>query len=213
MKLTNAALTLCLATAVAPLSARTGTDWNDVERLSPGSIIVVADDSGAAVRGRLLRADADSILLYAPTIDSTPFRVLDQMSQQQPRLLSRVDSVSLDLPDSNLRVGIDGISKSGVRIASFGQVFRASKRSAIMSVVRPKDQRHSYRGTIAGIAIGAGVGLFSGVGIGLSESPCQPHCGPREWAAGAAMAGGPILGGLIGHAISRPRQDAVIYRR
>jgi hypothetical protein len=82
-----------------------------------------------------------------------------------------------------------------------------------VSVTRPKDQRHSYWSTIAGVAIGGAIGFISGVSIVTSDAPCQPHCGPRVAAAGTALAGGPIVGGVIGHALGKPRGDAVIYRR
>ena len=213
MKPSRTLLTICLSLAGVTLQAQGITDWTRIERLRAGEIILLTDDSGAAVRGRVLRADADSLLLYAPSIDMAQLKVIEQMSRQQPALLSRVDRVSMDLPDAGVRVGTDGVWKNGARVASFAQVFHLRPRSAIVSIARPQDQRHSYLGTIAGVAVGGAIGLFSGVAIIASDAPCQPHCGKR-WAAGAAsLAAGPILGGVIGHSLTKPRRDAVIYRR
>jgi hypothetical protein len=213
MKPNRTLLTICLTLAGVTLRAQGISDWNRIERLRAGEIILVTDDSGAAVRGRFLRADADSLLLYAPSTDMSQLKVLEQMSRQQPAVLSRVDLVAMDLPDAGIRVGTDGVWKNGTRVASFAQVFHLRPHSAIVSIARPQDQRHSYWGTLAGVGIGGAAGWFTGAGILLSDAPCQPHCGKRVAAAGAAMVGGPILGGVIGHALTKPRRDAVIYRR
>jgi hypothetical protein len=206
-------LTICLTLAGATLHAQAISDWSRIERLRVGEIILVTDDSGSAVRGRFLRADADSLLLYAPATDMAQLEVIEQMSRQQPVLLSRVDLVVMNLPDAGVRIGLDGVWKNGTRVASFAQVFHLRSRSAIVSISRPQDQRHSYWGTLAGVAIGGAVGVLVGTAIVASDAPCQPHCGKRWAAAGAATAGGPVLGGVIANTLTRPRRDTVIYRR
>lgn len=212
MKLKTTILALSLATASTPLAAQAWADWNRVERLAPGSIVIVADESGAAVRGRLLRADADSILLYAPTADPGSLQLIEKMAREQPKLLSRVDRVGMDLPDARLHIAADGISKDGVRVASFGQVFHAGPRSAVVSVSKPKDQRHAYGATIAGVVIGGVAGLFGGAAILLSDEQCQPNC--RSPLFGYAVTlGSPVLGGMIGDRLGRPREDLLIYHR
>ena len=212
LRFTAAVLTLCLAISGTPLFAQ-GQDWSKVERLRIGDIVVVTGESGAAVRGRLLRADADSILLYAPTVDMRALGVIDEMIRREPLTLSRVDRVGVNLVDAGIRIGADGISKDGVPVAPFAAVFFVSSRAGVVTVTKPKDQRSAFWPTAKGAVVGGLAGLAYGLSVAADDTPCQPNCGHRAAFVFPAVFGGPFLGGAIGNQIGKPRSDLVIYRR
>jgi hypothetical protein len=110
-------------------------------------------------------------------------------SANQPTSQSRTGRLSLHLPKAELGLELSNLSKPPV--------------FAVAPVPRAKRRGHPYWGTIAGVAIGAAAGAFTAVAIITSDAQCQPHCGPRKAAAGAALVGFPILGGFIGYAISK----------
>ena len=76
-------------------------------------------------------------------------------------------------------------------------------REAVAPMTRQQTQGKSVWPTVAGAAIGGVVGVYSGMGILLSDVQCQPNCGPRIRAGFALIIGGPIVGGLIGYWIGK----------
>lgn len=214
MKLIRIALAIGLSLAAVPLAAQQPSQhWSALERLPFGGIIAVREESGAVFRGRVLRADADSILLFAPKTVTPALKPVEKLINNGVRQIGHVDQRPVLFEESGLLVGVDGISINGTRVGAFDDVFHVTSRGAVVSVVRPKDQRHSVWGTVAGIAIGAGAGIVASAAILLSDDPCQPNCGPVALKGYSLLVGGPILGGLAGRAIAKPRQDLVIYRR
>ena len=218
MRLTTG-LTACMILLSATLEAQapakeSRNDWHKIEAFPRGEVIAVASDSGAVIRGRLLRADADSILIYAPRVDTANLKPIEQLSRHDPRWLAEVDRTALLIESSNLLISTEGISKKGVPIAAFDDVFATVARVHVVSVVQPKDERPAAWGTFAGAAAGGAAGWFTGLMIGLhDDGRCSPACGGRNLAIGTAWIGGPILGAALGHSIAKPREDLVIYRR
>lgn len=210
---TTAALTTWLAMANATLSAQAPDSWRAVERLPLGAVIAVTDESGAIIRGRLLRADDTSIFLYAPTVDARQLKPIDEIISRDPRLLSHVDGSPTLLADSDIDIEHDAISRKGRRIAAFDEVFYLAAPSRVVSVVQPKDLRRSVGPILLGAVIGAGVGLGSAIHIALNDTPCGKGCDGRAIGAGVALAGATLLGGALGDTIGRPKEDLVIYAR
>lgn len=202
--------TACVMFLGVTLGADSQNDWRKVERFTRGGVIVVETTAGAKVRGQLIRADANSILLYAPAIDTAQLKPIEQLIRRDPRLLEDVDRRPLWLEDADLRISADDISRKGVHVAAFSEVFAVIAHADVASVVRPQDQRESYLSTIAGTAIGAGIGGLGALHMLLSDNPCQPHC--LAVPAGLFF-GSATLGGVIGRKAGKPHDDQVIYRR
>lgn len=214
MKLaTTGLLTAWFAIAGVTIHAQNADPWSRVERLPLGETIIVTDGAGATIRGRLLRADATSILLYAPTIEDRALKAIARTVADSPQFLSRVDRIAVLLQDSDTYVGVTGISQRGRRIAAFDEVFHATIRSEVVTVALPHEQRQAIGPMIGGLVVGFGVGWFSAIRIGLSDSPCQPNCQWRYFGMGASLVGGPLLGAVAGNALGKPHDDLVIYAR
>ena len=212
MKLRTTALTVGFALISSLANAQSVGEWARVEKLAPGGVVVVTDDSGAVIRGHILRADADSILLYAPKIDTRKLKSIERLAADRADLLRRIDTVDLEMEDSGLRIGVEGITRKGVFLAAFSDVFHLASRNSVAAVVKPKDQRQSALGMVAGAAIGGAAGWFSGALIALGGEGRGSSPG-RGIAVGAVVVGGPVLGGMAGNALGRVKSDLVIYRR
>jgi hypothetical protein len=212
MKLATTVLAIGFILSTTASYAQPVGAWARVEKLAPGGVVVVTDDSGAVIRGRVLRADAKSILLYAPKVETKQLKPVERLARDRAELLSRVETVDIEIPDSGFRISVEGITRKGVLLAAFADVFHVTPRTSVVSVVRPKDQRHSALGIVAGAAIGGAAGWFSGFGIALGGEGHGPSLG-RDLAIGAVLVGGPVLGGMAGNALTRPKNDRVIYRR
>ena len=200
----------CLIVFGVTLSADSENDWRRVERFARGEIVAVTTSNGARFRGQLIRADANSILLYSPGVDTVKLKPIEQLIRHDARLLEDVDRVALLIEDGDVRIGTDGISRKGIHVAEFTELFSVIARGDVVSVVRPKDQRESYLSIIAGVAIGAGAGGLGALHMLLSDKPCQPHC--LVVPAGLFF-GSATLGGIIGRNAGKPHDDQVIYRR
>lgn len=203
-------ITACVIFLGVSLRADGQNDWRKVEQFARGEVVAVATGAGAKIRGRLIRADADSVLLYAPTTGAAKLKRIEQLIQHDVRLLESVDRTPLLIEDADLRIGADGVTKKGVQIARFSEVFSVIARADVVTVVQPKDQRESSGATIAGVVIGGGLGLLGALRIALSDNPCQPHC---MVVPEAIILGGATLGGIAGRKIGKPQEDLVIYRR
>lgn len=200
----------CVIVSGVTLSADSQNDWRRVERLTRGDVFTVETTAGARVRGQLIRADADSLLLYAPAVETPQLKPIEQLIRRNASLLEEVGRQPLLLQDSGLRIGTGDVSRNGVHVAAFEEVFAVIARADVVSVVRPKDQRVSYLATIAGVAIGAGVGGLGAFHFLFSDNPCQPHC---LIVPAGLFFGSATLGGVIGNNAGRPHDDEVIYRR
>ena len=203
-------ITVCLFAFSVTLSADSENDWRRVERFPRGQVVAVTTAAGARIRGQLLRADADSILLYSPAIGTVKLKPIEQLIRRDARRLEDVDRVPLLVEDGDVRIAADGVSRKGVRVAEFNDLFSVIPRADVVFVVQPKEQRESYGATIAGVLIGGGAGFLGALRIALSDHPCQPQCLVRP--AGVFL-GGATLGGIAGNRLGKPHSDLVIYRR
>lgn len=79
----------------------------------------------------------------------------------------------------------------------------ALPRLAVAPVTRQRSRKNSVWPTVAGAAIGGVIGVYTGMGVLLSDAQCQPNCGPRIAAGASLLIGGPIVGGLIGYWIGK----------
>jgi hypothetical protein len=196
------------------LRADNENDWRRVERFARGEVVAVETRAGARFRGQLIRADADSILLYSPAVDSVKLKPIEQLIRRDARLLEDVDRVPLLIEDGDVRIAADGISRKGVHVAEFNELFSAIERDSVLSVVQPQAERPSAWGTVAGLAVGGAIGWASGIMIALrDDGRCSPSCGVRNLEVGVAWVGTPILGGVLGQRLLKPSGDLVIYRR
>jgi hypothetical protein len=201
---------LCLIVVTATLGADAENDWRRVEQFARGELVAVTTHANMRIRGQLIRADDNSILLYSPTVHSVKLKPVGQLIRHDIRLLEDVDRTPLLLQDAGLLIGADGIRRNGVLIAEFSEVFSVVARAHVVSVVQPKEDRAPYGATIAGAVIGGGAGFLGAFYIAVGDAPCQPHCLARP--AGVLL-GGVALGGLIGHKLGKPANDLVIYRK
>ena len=204
----------CMMVSGVALGADSERDWRKVEQFTRGEEVVVTTNTGARFRGQLIRADASSMLLYSPAIDTVKLKAIELLIREDVRLLEEVDRVPLLIASADVRIGSDGISKKGVRVAEFSELFSVIDRATVESVVQAKADRVSPWGTVAGLAVGGAVGWASGIMIALhDDGRCSPHCTARNFEVGAAWVGTPILGGVLGRHLAKPRADLVIYRR
>lgn len=209
---TTAVLAIWLACASTALSAEAADQWSRVEQLPLGSVVSVTDDSGAVIRGRLLRADGKSLLLYSPTVDAGPLKPIDQTISRDPRLLSNVDGSPTLLAESGIDIEPTGISRRGKRLAAFDEVFYLATRPRVVSVTQPQDQRTSAGAILAGVAVGTAAGWATAAFLASSEARCG-DCSVRKMAIFGLAFGGPVAGGIAGNALGKPRNDVVIYTR
>ena len=77
------------------------------------------------------------------------------------------------------------------------------QRSNIAPFAQTQPRRRSIWPTVVGAAIGGVVGVYGGMGILLSDEPCQPNCGPQLRKGFAVLIGAPIAGGVIGYLIGK----------
>lgn len=201
-----------LAVFTVTLGADNENDWRRVERFPRGEAVTVTTSAGARLRGRLIRADEDSILLYSPAIDTIKLKPVEQLIRRDARLLEDVDRVPLLIEDGDVRIGADGISRKGVRVAEFNELFPVIERASVVSVVQPQSERSSAWGTATGLAIGGAAGWLSGMMIALRDDG-RCDCFTKNLEIGAAWFGTPILGGVLGHHLMKPSGDLVIFRR
>jgi hypothetical protein len=55
---------LCLIVVTATLGADAENDWRRVEQFARGEVVAVTTHANMRIRGQLIRADDNSILLY-----------------------------------------------------------------------------------------------------------------------------------------------------
>ena len=111
-------------------------------------------------------------------------------------------------PNSGVRLSTEGARRLSLNLPEAdlrGSRLNASRppASALAPIAQSKRSGHWRWGTIAGVVAGGAVGYVTAIGILASDVECQPHCGHRVAAAGAGFVGFPILGGLIGRALSK----------
>ena len=199
--------------ASAPEPARTTgrpqDDWAQIARLRPGvEIALVVDGRPELQRGRLLRADADQIVvLNAATIGAGGAqRLLVDFASQSPAAIAKTNSVTTI---GVVRVAPDGVFVRGRKVAEHDDVVMTIPRPAVAQITR----QHANLAHKTLAAIGGAVGGFDGGG--LVGAAVQPACGCDDPGLLGAVIGAPIgaaLGGIFAPRLVKPQTD-VIYRR
>lgn len=183
---------LTVTLAPAGLGAEPSHDWSVVEKLAPGTRVVVTLESGSRREGAFARADAAQLVV--------------------------VDVEAMDLPRANeafvlrtlARDGNPIVEDDGVRL-ELSPFIHALPRAQVAAVRVPDDGGLGALGIVGGALGGALAAGYAGAALENMFAPC--HCDYPGMAGGLiGIPIGLVGGAVVGHGLAT-RHTGVVYEQ
>ena len=203
MKQTIVSVLIIAVAALVPLGAQGGQSdpWGNVQRLKPGTEVIVRTANSGDVHRLFVSADRDSLVVMTLTSlhmsGSNKRRVRDIVIRNSPHLLvpQRAEFVNGDV-----RIMGGDIFVKSQRIAGIADVIERRGRADVqqLRLDLPRRSHPVGRDAIIGAAIGAGIGLALGAAMGCRigercDSPGVPQ-GLASLGAGIGLGVGTAIG-------------------
>jgi hypothetical protein len=201
---------LPVAAQDAPASLGFG-DWTALQRLKPGTEVVVTSDGSPAADRYLVLSDASRLTLLNLTDPALPreaTRTLMDIGSRHPEFFASAPKGG-QFVDRDVRVGPDGVFVAGRKVADLQQIVETIPQARVVEVASRQRGRGfwGHLGPLGGYFVGAMAGGYiAGLACkGVRDSSCD----------GAFLSGGfvgGIAGAIQGSVAARRETEVVVYR-